>query len=183
MLRPPPRSTLFPYTTLFRSPEAGDPDLFADLPVGLVEAGLELGERNLDGQLDPGRAELLDIGLHGGVTPWSPASCPPRLRQRKAGGRRACGGYGGQVYGSPLPWSVTDGEARPPRLLSARPDLASPRSGIGLRQDITLGSGLLRLARHSAHYGDDDHGDGGADQVPGDIHPPAGEVGADDVGP
>ena len=40
-----------------------------DLPVGLVEAGLQLLERNLDGQLDPGRAELLDIGLHVGVTP------------------------------------------------------------------------------------------------------------------
>src|SRR5687767_15392618 len=24
MIRPPPRSTLFPYTTLFRSPDAGD---------------------------------------------------------------------------------------------------------------------------------------------------------------
>src|SRR5438034_3178382 len=36
MLRPPPRSTLFPYTTLFRSP--------AELP-------LDLGERGLQGLL------------------------------------------------------------------------------------------------------------------------------------
>ena len=54
-------------------PEPGDPDLLAHLAVSLVEAGLQLLEGNLDGQLDPGRAELLDIGLHGGVTPWSPA--------------------------------------------------------------------------------------------------------------
>src|SRR4029077_6492429 len=72
-------------------PEAGDPDLFADLPVGLVEAGLELSERNLDGQLDPGRAEPLDIGLHGGVTPWSPAIRPPPSRGRGGAGRRGFG--------------------------------------------------------------------------------------------
>src|SRR5258708_13584329 len=32
MIRRPPRSTLFPYTTLFRSPEIGTHDTGADMP-------------------------------------------------------------------------------------------------------------------------------------------------------
>src|SRR5438876_2509734 len=32
MIRRPPRSTLFPYTTLFRSDIAGDPVLYGNLP-------------------------------------------------------------------------------------------------------------------------------------------------------
>src|SRR2546421_10290328 len=43
MIRRPPRSTLFPYTTLFRS-QIGEPEYFLDLPVemldhALIEAG------------------------------------------------------------------------------------------------------------------------------------------------
>src|SRR6185436_20752619 len=34
MIRPPPRSTLFPYTTLFRSPAAGGPRSRTDRPPG-----------------------------------------------------------------------------------------------------------------------------------------------------
>src|SRR4051812_49854777 len=37
MLRPPPRSTLFPYTTLFRSPVEGQ--------AGVEQAGVELARR------------------------------------------------------------------------------------------------------------------------------------------
>src|SRR5256885_8400733 len=44
MIRRPPRSTLFPYTTLFRSPPAGSPRAS-----GLIElAGLGNGLRRLD---------------------------------------------------------------------------------------------------------------------------------------
>ena len=50
-------------------PEAGHAHLPADLAVGLVEAALQLLERNFDGQLHPGRAKLLDVGLHVAVTP------------------------------------------------------------------------------------------------------------------
>ena len=50
-------------------PEAGHPHLPADLAVGLVEAALQLLERNFDGQLHPGGAKLLDVGLHVAVTP------------------------------------------------------------------------------------------------------------------
>ena len=49
-------------------PEAGNPDLPAHLPVRLVEAGLELVERHLDGEPDTGRAQLFDVGLHVGVS-------------------------------------------------------------------------------------------------------------------
>src|SRR5215469_6852126 len=56
-------------------------------------------------------------------------------------------------------------------------------SGSDLRQGITLGSCLLRLAGQPAHQPDDDDGDGGADRRAGEVDPPAGEVGADDVGP
>src|SRR3989454_2153112 len=47
MIRRPPRSTLFPYTTLFRSPEAGeaeaDNELGSQKPRVGQEAGLKLG--------------------------------------------------------------------------------------------------------------------------------------------
>ncbi len=49
--------------------EPGDARLLRHLFVSLVEARLELLEGNLDAQPDTGRAQLFDIGLHGGVTP------------------------------------------------------------------------------------------------------------------
>src|SRR3712207_7976025 len=66
MIRRPPRSTLFPYTTLFRSPSAEGghegavlaPE-FGDVGVGLVEVVLELRElrplRHRDLPPRPGR--------------------------------------------------------------------------------------------------------------------------------
>src|SRR3712207_6899367 len=64
MIRRPPRSTLFPYTTLFRSP-GHDPEGVG----GLVRAGdgevvavaLEEG-RHQDGAVDPGRLHLAPQG-------------------------------------------------------------------------------------------------------------------------
>src|SRR6185312_3969467 len=135
-------------------PEAGNPDLFADLPVGLVEAGLELGERNLDGQLDPGRAELLDIGLHGGVTPWSPASCPPRSRRRETrwAGAVPAATAAKSMAAERLGLSPSAGPGAP---VSAAP--AGPQ-----RQGVALGGGALLLVGQPAHEPDDDDGDGGA---------------------
>src|SRR2546427_4758106 len=51
MIRRPPRSTLFPYTTLFRSPDRQSPQLSTDMaqwpgrlwPVPAVSQGQELG--------------------------------------------------------------------------------------------------------------------------------------------
>src|SRR5699024_277903 len=45
--------------------EAGDVDLAGERLVGLVEVGLALRERHLDGDFDPGRVQLLDSALHG----------------------------------------------------------------------------------------------------------------------
>ena len=51
-------------------PESRDPDLAADLAVGVVQARLELIKRNLDREAYTGRAQFLDVGLHDVVTPW-----------------------------------------------------------------------------------------------------------------
>src|SRR3712207_7493811 len=56
MIRRPPRSTLFPYTTLFRSPPTADPDVVLvvlDAPPGAAEEG--------------GVEVLEDVVLDGGV--------------------------------------------------------------------------------------------------------------------
>src|SRR3712207_9242769 len=68
MIRRPPRSTLFPYTTLFRSEEAGlgvDPDRRADLARG---AGERAGQQRVGGQAGevagavvPGRGAPVDL--------------------------------------------------------------------------------------------------------------------------
>src|SRR3712207_8372161 len=61
MIRRPPRSTLFPYTTLFRSLEAGEVTDLRRLdrtpvslhaPVGAAEDGGELGQLLVDEQAD-----------------------------------------------------------------------------------------------------------------------------------
>jgi hypothetical protein len=59
--------------------ETRHPDLTRHLPVRLVQVRLELFERDFDGQPDPGRAQILDVGLHLGSLPgnrcrrWLPA--------------------------------------------------------------------------------------------------------------
>src|SRR5256885_12571310 len=68
MIRRPPRSTLFPYTTLFRSELAREP--LVELDASLVELG-SLGRavvRADDRRVAPGRAGA-DVGLleHGDV--------------------------------------------------------------------------------------------------------------------
>src|SRR5256885_9722410 len=66
MIRRPPRSTLFPYTTLFRSAEPGDPqrlhrsgqisgvDEEVDVPREPLVAVLEHGETACNGEWDSG---------------------------------------------------------------------------------------------------------------------------------
>src|SRR5260370_5009447 len=63
MIRRPPRSTLFPYTTLFRSQRLALADEEADLPLALRAVGLSLGRRHL--LLEPGEAPLVDGAAHG----------------------------------------------------------------------------------------------------------------------
>src|SRR2546427_9366384 len=62
MIRRPPRSTLFPYTTLFRSPEPSRPaELLAHVNAHprdhAIKALRTFGEEARSGQLVPGRSE------------------------------------------------------------------------------------------------------------------------------
>src|SRR5260370_42168989 len=81
MIRRPPRSTLFPYTTLFRSQRSGFGDLNeagpwyvlrVDAPANRLVVGRweELGVREV---------QLLDVSFVGGTAP-EPARCEARLR-------------------------------------------------------------------------------------------------------
>src|SRR3989442_15416447 len=67
MIRRPPRSTLFPYTTLFRSTK----DLYNDaekaaLPEKAVAASLGCGNPTAQAQLQPGE-NVLDLASGGGI--------------------------------------------------------------------------------------------------------------------
>src|SRR2546421_12700897 len=73
MIRRPPRSTLFPYTTLFRSPAADDPEAAArehGAPVAHGHAVVEDGDGDLLLRLPPERLEGRDAELHGRRGPW-----------------------------------------------------------------------------------------------------------------
>ena len=93
-------------------PESRDPDLTADLAVGVVQARLELIKRNFDREAYTGRAQFLDVGLHDVVTLRSDGVIYRRavLRRSARAGNPARGrsgnglvanGYGRQVYGLP----------------------------------------------------------------------------------
>src|SRR2546422_3137560 len=60
MIRRPPRSTLFPYTTLFRSADPGNPGRY--FPNGLVEKDITLAIARLL------RAELVRRGIAASLT-------------------------------------------------------------------------------------------------------------------
>src|SRR3989475_12461997 len=109
MIRRPPRSTLFPYTTLFRSPaplrRAAEPRGHR-LCVSRLECTLELAQGLFEGaerreQLVPvheedlGPERRLRRGEAGGV------ACPPPQRRTRGGG--AGGGMGPQGRHPPPP--------------------------------------------------------------------------------
>src|SRR3712207_9516678 len=70
MIRRPPRSTLFPYTTLFRSRRATGPDSGA--PRAVERASLPAARLKPDQHLGEGRVEHLGLGL-GEVVEEEPA--------------------------------------------------------------------------------------------------------------
>src|SRR2546426_9806140 len=100
MIRRPPRSTLFPYTTLFRSGFVGEAGLPADYPLaarheGLAQAvlnGVRLGERESpllarrrDRAVVLARGEqLLDHGVSHGSILSSAAGVGPSLPRPSA---------------------------------------------------------------------------------------------------
>src|SRR3712207_7129667 len=61
MIRRPPRSTLFPYTTLFRSDEEGEEDQEADLERGLQLRDHEGGDEDVRGHVGA-RLRALEVG-------------------------------------------------------------------------------------------------------------------------
>src|SRR5262249_43285209 len=128
-------------------PESRDPDLPADLAVGVVQARLELFKRNLDRQAHSGRAQLLDVGLHDVVTPWVSGLWPqaitspaPSLAHRVSGTRSQAPRF--RSDGVILPsWQWPDRKRlRPPSLWPAcniHPSrvvmgLPRPRSMVGM---------------------------------------------------
>src|SRR2546422_7645589 len=68
MIRRPPRSTLFPYTTLFRSPEGIHPDAAALAAAGITPAMTTLGDSVYHGQVGGGTC----VGCHGPDAKGSP---------------------------------------------------------------------------------------------------------------
>src|SRR5258707_960656 len=48
MIRRPPRSTLFPYTTLFRSPRPGNQEHLVALPGEVLNRERDRGDRHID---------------------------------------------------------------------------------------------------------------------------------------
>src|SRR2546426_11542350 len=88
MIRRPPRSTLFPYTTLFRSAESGDGDA-GDLPHPGIEGSsggdriqLELRAANRQGCVPQLLCQQLPPGDAGGI------------RREMASGKRSAAGPG-----------------------------------------------------------------------------------------
>src|SRR5260370_42194475 len=81
MIRRPPRSTLFPYTTLFRSQRSGFGDLneagpWSVLRVDARANGLVVGRRE---ELGVREVQLRDVSFVGGTAP-EPVRCEARLR-------------------------------------------------------------------------------------------------------
>src|SRR3712207_9410703 len=66
MIRRPPRSTLFPYTTLFRSLNGDSPDGYAFALVSLDELRVIVGPRLVELGLELPAAEHVFVVLHEG---------------------------------------------------------------------------------------------------------------------
>src|SRR2546425_7226934 len=125
MIRRPPRSTLFPYTTLFRSPPAPDGSGFGRtaymLAYTVIAGDYPVLERNVEDPRDAGassgaelgarvaalqrRGEIIGGGGRGGFAP--PLSVPP------PGGRRGPRGE----YRRGLVWGLAPGAPGVPGLL------------------------------------------------------------------
>src|SRR3989449_295416 len=128
MIRRPPRSTLFPYTTLFRSPvrrrgggAAARRGVARARHVALVEGGAG------DGVAPDAAPTLAGVGLRAGVGVG--AGCAVRLRGGGAGARR---GVAGARHVALVGGGAGDGVA---------PDAAPTLAGVGLRAGVAVGAG------------------------------------------
>src|SRR2546426_3778906 len=69
MIRRPPRSTLFPYTTLFRSPFAPEQSFTINTVVTPPNGIPVLGDRNGDGIVDQGELDAV-LSNYWPYSPW-----------------------------------------------------------------------------------------------------------------
>src|SRR3712207_8727832 len=83
MIRRPPRSTLFPYTTLFRSVSSGGAIAVAPVRSGALPALLHAEDRVLGG-LGDAEADLLALGNHLLLTGVGPEAHDHLARDRKS---------------------------------------------------------------------------------------------------
>src|SRR2546422_8429900 len=67
MIRRPPRSTLFPYTTLFRSAAVALGELFVDVAVGVIPQFADLASTELEHHARPLVHDVLGIALEPGT--------------------------------------------------------------------------------------------------------------------
>src|SRR3712207_7806003 len=83
MIRRPPRSTLFPYTTLFRSDDAGDLVLIfgRDLEHDRAAYRAAHHHRALQAELEPHRADHRQVALRGEAVLLQP---PARSEEHKS---------------------------------------------------------------------------------------------------
>ena len=110
--------------------EAGHLDVLTDVLDGRIEARLELLERDLDGQLDPGRAEGLERTLHCGYSIWRGRSSSHRGTRRDVVVRRL------RARSERLPGRAgrTRGTAHRLPMLSAAAQKAKCAPGLSLRR-------------------------------------------------
>src|SRR2546430_16678431 len=103
MIRRPPRSTLFPYTTLFRSPAAGDPPPAAHATVELSQIRRAIPQGGAVLLLQERRLAEPNGAVQASVAPGPCPGAAPRATAVAGRGRRALppGGGRGRAGGPP----------------------------------------------------------------------------------
>src|SRR3712207_7773170 len=108
MIRRPPRSTLFPYTTLFRSDVLGGGGGGGDDADDLLGLGHALGELVyvLDDHVADGAPDLVRVGVEDVVDDEAPLG---QDGARRDGAPQVAGAHERDVVGLPQPQDVPDG--------------------------------------------------------------------------
>src|SRR3712207_3813350 len=147
MIRPPPRSTLFPYTTLFRSPPGASPYTRDEPPEGTP---VELPRRPTDGHRGPHEDAVVEIvEVPALVQKAVEAREPSRERRRSLGF-----GYVERVGESYAPQRDQDREGRERKVKLVRLQGERLRGEFARRDD--LGEVVRqRGAGQTAHHGEE----------------------------
>src|SRR5256885_9599660 len=86
MIRRPPRSTLFPYTTLFRSGDPAALPLVMQSKIGATEAAIDVTGRAMEACGGLAYSKRLDIERYWRGGRGGPALAPPKKGPRQPGG-------------------------------------------------------------------------------------------------